>query len=103
MEKKEELFKKELEDIRYILRIQPFYRTKEHCITILNFLKERNYLKKMDKKKLDDMQEFARELKLEDFEENQWLFKEGEIGFKYYIILKGKVKGFIYNRQYFSF
>lgn len=89
-----DLVEAELANIRTILDIEPEFRTSDHCQTIINFLKEGKYLQKSGTA-ADDLTEFARQLYKLTFQENENIFKQGDIGDEYFIILKGKVMGYI--------
>lgn len=85
-----EFIDSELAGVRTILDIDPAFRNVAHCKTIIKFLKNGKYLEK-GRKITDDLTEFARQLFKEVYQENENIFKQGDIGDKYYIILKGKI------------
>jgi hypothetical protein len=88
--KKKELYEVELSNLRCILSIEPELRTAEHCKTIIDFLQEGEYLKKA---KGTDLSEFARYILIRSYNENELIFRQGDLGDEFYCILKGKVEG----------
>ena len=88
----------QMAELRYILTMPPELRSEEQCSFICEFLIEGKFLKRVKNvKNNEDFRELARYIKLESFAENSIVFNQGDEGDAFYIILSGKVRGFLPN------
>lgn len=94
MKKSTSLADAQLSKIRWILDIEPEFRSHDHCDALIQFLKNGNYLEQGDFNS-SDLTEFAKLIVKKVCQENEIVFKEKEKGDEFFIILKGKVEGYV--------
>ena len=103
--KNEEKIKKKTaeEHIIEVLKKEKHQRTKLEIKYITNLLSEKiDYFKKLkDDGQISKSEKIVSVLNLEKYNPNQYIMKFGEVGDKFYIVLKGKVALYkpIYNRK----
>ena len=83
-------------ELRYILQSSPDSRNDEQCQLVCDFLIKGKFLKRV--KNNDDFRELSRYIEMQQCQENEIIFTEGDEGDSFYIILEGKVNGYKANQ-----
>jgi CRP-like cAMP-binding protein len=93
--------KDRLDHIVRILQVPAELRSKEEELDLVNFLMQTEIFTRANN--IDTVAALAREVELKQLIEGEYVFRQGELGTCFYVILQGSVHGLAKSEEYDEF